>query len=203
MKRKYADRPGWLRISKKSYTSIFIDEQNYCGHVAYLSLDAVNRPLWVTYGSNDLCIVDNGYVWLQHFPNDGNIVLTATYNEDGDLVQCYFDIVKSVGVSHEGIPYCDDLFIDVVALPNGEIYVLDEDEIEAAYVNNEITKEEYTFAKSKALELMASLKEGRNYLLNSTEKYYRFIKDLVRSSNSQTLTEATALIWPKTLHLKI
>ncbi|WP_410769505.1 DUF402 domain-containing protein [Fontibacillus sp. BL9] len=178
MKRKYADRPNWSRIIDKSYTSIFIDEQNYYGHVAYLSLNKVREPLWVTYEANRLCIVDDGYVWLQHFPIHGQFVLTSTYDQEGRLIQCYFDIVKSVGASIEGIPYCDDLYIDVVALPNGEVFVLDEDELDDALRNNDITKEEHEYAKFIASELVTSLKEGRNYLLNSTERYYRFLKDL-------------------------
>lgn len=178
MKRKYADRPNWSKIIDKSYSNIFIDEENFCGYVAFLSLNKVTEQLWVTYGDNRVCIVDDGYVWLQHFPVQGEVVLTATYDREGQLVQCYFDIVKSVGSTEEGIPYCDDLFLDVVALPNGEIYVLDEDELEEAYVTKQITVEEYELAKSRGIELVETLRNGTNYLLNSTQKYYCFIKEL-------------------------
>jgi predicted RNA-binding protein associated with RNAse of E/G family len=178
MKRKYADRAGWSRILNKSYSSILIDEINFYGHIAYLELSKVKEPLLVTYGYNKLCIVDDSYVWLQHFPIRGDVVLTSTFDQDGHLVQCYFDIVKSVGVTLQGIPYCDDLFIDVVVLPNGEIYLLDEDELEEAYKNNVITEGDYEFAKCKALELVESIKEGSNYLMNSTERYYTLMKGI-------------------------
>jgi predicted RNA-binding protein associated with RNAse of E/G family len=178
MKRKYADRANWSRILDKSYSSIFIDEKNFYGHIAFLELSKVKEQLSVTYGNNNLCIVDDGYVWLQHFPLRGEVVLTSTFDQDGNLVQCYFDIVKTVGVTLEGIPYCDDLFIDVVALPNGENYILDEDELEEAYKNKVITEEDYEFAKCIALELVESLKENRNYLMNSTERYYMFMRGL-------------------------
>jgi predicted RNA-binding protein associated with RNAse of E/G family len=178
MKRKYADRPNWPRIIEKSYSGIHIKEELFNGYIGYLSLDKVKEQLWVTYGLNKLCIVDDGYVWLQHFPLNSSYVLTATYNDQGELVQGYFDIVKSVEISNESIPYCDDLFLDVVALPNDEIYTLDEDELFEAFKQQKITKDDYDFAKSEAAKLVQSIKQGQNYLLNSTETYYNFIRSL-------------------------
>lgn len=94
MKRKYADRPNWKRIIEKSYSSMYVDDENFCGHVAMIILHKVREPLWVQYGQQRLCIVDDGYVWLQHVPEQGGHVLTSTFSSEGELVQCYFDIVK-------------------------------------------------------------------------------------------------------------
>lgn len=178
MKRKYADRPNMTRIVQKTFNCMLIDEDSFQGYIGFLSLDKVREPLWVTYGATELCIADDGYEWLQYFPFNGGNVLTATYDHRGNLVQCYFDIVKKVGISTENIPYCDDLYLDIVALPNGEIYILDEDELMEALEKNEITKEEYDFAKSEADSLIQNIKHGTNYLINSTDKYYNFIKTI-------------------------
>lgn len=178
MKRKYADRPNWSRIIEKSYVGIHIEEELFNGYIGYLFLDKVKEQLWVTYGSNRLCIVDDGYVWLQHFPLNSSYVLTSTFNDQGEFVQGYFDIVKTVGITKESIPYCDDLFLDVVALPNGEIYMLDEDELLEAFQQQKITKDDYDFANLEAARLVQSIEQGQNYLLNSTETYYNFIRSL-------------------------
>lgn len=178
MKRKFADRPNWSRIIKKSYTGIEIHEDSFQGHLGYLLLEEVRDQLWVAYGSKRICIVDDGYVWLQHFPMDGRSVLTSTFDDQGELVQGYFDIVKTVGVTAEGIPYCDDLFLDVVALPNGEIYTLDEDELLAALKQDQITQEDFDFAYLAATELTKEIEGNRNYLLNATKTYYKFIKEI-------------------------
>ncbi|TLS50292.1 DUF402 domain-containing protein [Paenibacillus antri] len=178
MKRKFADRPNWSRIIKKSYTGIEVHEDSFHGRLGYLLLDEVRDQLWVTYGSKRLCIVDNGYVWLQHFPKNGKYVLTSTFDDQGELVQGYFDIVKNVGVTVEGIPYCDDLFLDVVALPSGETYTLDEDELIEALKQDRISQEDFDFAYLAATELTKEIEENRNYLLNATKTYYKFIKEL-------------------------
>lgn len=178
LKRKFANRSDWKRILDKTYRCIFIEEENFKGYVAYFAMNKVREELWVAYGKNQICIVDDGYVWLQYFPSEGNTVLSASFDQQGQLVQCYFDIVKSIGVTAEGIPYCDDLFLDVVALPNGEIFVLDEDELDEAYEANVITKDEHELAHSVAAELAASLEERKNYLMNSASNYFQFLKQM-------------------------
>lgn len=184
MKRKYADRPNMTRIVQKTFNCMLIDEDSFQGYIGFLSLDKVREPLWVTYGATQL-IADDGYEWLQYFPFNGGNVLTATYDHRGNLVQCYFDIVKKVGISTENIPYCDDLYLDIAALPNGEIYILDEDELLEALELKEITKEEYDFAKTEAENLIQSIKHGTNDLINSTDKYYNFIKTTINLLNER------------------
>lgn len=176
MKRKFADRPDWTRIIDKTYLNMFVDENNFKGQITYLVADNVSETLWASFCDHHLCIVDKGYVWLQQFPEEGHHVLTATYDQNGVLVYCYFDIVKSVGTTDKGIPYYDDLYIDVVAFPNGEIYVLDENELEEAYRNKEINKEEFELARKEVSSLITSIKEGTNVQLNATLKYYEVMK---------------------------
>jgi predicted RNA-binding protein associated with RNAse of E/G family len=178
MKRKYADRPNWSRIIEKSYYGIHIDEEAFYGYIGYLSLDKIKDQLWVSYGSNNICIVDNGFVWLQHFPLNGKYVLTSTFNQYGEFVQGYFDIVDKVGVTTDSIPYCDDLYLDVVVLANGETFKLDEDELMEAFEQGIILKEDYEYAHHTANELLESIKQGTNYLLNTTKAYYQFIKTI-------------------------
>lgn len=178
MKIKYADRPDWKRIKQKTYKCTFIDEPDFRGHVAYLSLDKVKEPLWVTHDHNRVCIVDNGFVWVQLFPLEGNYVLTATFNHEGILIYFYFDIVRSVGLTDSGVPFLEDLFIDVVALPNGEFYLKDEDELEDAYRNKEITREEFVLATDEANRIVQTIKQGKNAPMNAIRRYYLMMKEM-------------------------
>lgn len=54
MKIKYANRPDWKRIIEKTYKCILIEEQDFRGYIAYLSLDQVRDPMWVTHGPRNL-----------------------------------------------------------------------------------------------------------------------------------------------------
>ena len=56
-------------------------------------------------------------------------------------MQYYIDVAKEYEIDDRGLPYFDDLYLDVVLLPNGKMYILDEDELEDAYKSGDVTKE--------------------------------------------------------------
>ncbi len=62
------------------------------------------------------------------------------------LVQYYIDVAKEYKIDDRGLPYFDDLYLDVVLLSSGKVYVLDEEELEDAYKSGDVTKEEYELA---------------------------------------------------------
>ncbi|MGW8821643.1 DUF402 domain-containing protein [Paenibacillus lautus] len=49
-------------------------------------------------------------------------------NEKKEIIQWYFDISKNIGISDQGVPFWDDLYLDVIVFPNGNLYIKDEDE---------------------------------------------------------------------------
>lgn len=176
MKRKYANRPGWNRIVEKSYKCIFVDDENFNGHIAQLSLTKVREPLWISYETKKLCIVDDHYVWLQFFPVDEKYMLTVTYDATGKLVQYYFDFVRKNGLTVDGIPYCEDLYLDIVVLPSGEIITLDEDELQNAFEQGMISREEYESAILTGDRLKESILSGTNDLINRAAAYVNLMK---------------------------
>ena len=65
---------------------------------------------------------------------------------------------EELGVE-DGIPYEDDLYLDVVIVPDGRIHVLDEDELKSAYDRKEVSKEEYEMAYRVANKI---IEKGKN-----------------------------------------
>lgn len=84
---------------------------------------------------------------------------------------------KEIG-KENGIPYEDDLYLDVIVTPKGEIILLDEDELKEALDRRELTKEEYENAYKEAEKLMHILKDKKEELKEFTDKYFEImIKD--------------------------
>ena len=73
-------------------------------------------------------------------------------------MQYYIDVAKEYEIDDCGLPYFDDLYLDVVLLPNGKMYVLDEDELEDAYKSGDVTKEEYELAWYTTKWIIAAIK---------------------------------------------
>lgn len=152
-KRKY------LGCANQDYIRVFnsqiirVNEQSIKGYASFMKIEEVHRP----YMIGDFCLYNNGYSEICFLPDDENWCLWAIYNENGGITEWYFDITRKNSLDEEGKPYCDDLYLDAVLLPDGQILILDEDEIKDALDDKKITQEEYVMAYG----VLANLKEKK------------------------------------------
>ena len=179
MKRTHADRPNWSRVIEKRFNLDYIDDSDFKGFLSIICIDKVREPLVLDVSDSKVCLVDDDYIWTQHFPNNSNYALTTMFNKEQEVVQWYFDICNGNKVNEIGVPYYDDLYLDVVVLPSGEIILLDEDELNDAFENNEISKEEYDLANYEAEKLIDSIKNGKTNLLKNTKHYLEHMLSLI------------------------
>ncbi|WP_127582005.1 DUF402 domain-containing protein [Paenibacillus koleovorans] len=178
MKRKYADRPNWTRILEKGYKQTYLNEPDFRGHLTLLTLKQVKEDLSVQYNAHVVRIVENGSEWMMHFPDEGLYAVVTTFNPQGEVVQWYFDIIKEKGLTEEGIPYIEDLYLDLVLLPNGEVFVLDEDELKEAWESGTITQADFDTAHATAAQLIERIRAGTLSIVKESKRYWDLIKSL-------------------------
>lgn len=183
MKRTYADRPNWKRIEKKQFELTYIDDKDFKGYLSAILIQQVKAPLIINVLGKDRVLADKNFTWMQFFPNDCNYALTTMANEEGKVVQWYFDICTGNKVSPLGMPYYDDLYLDVVLLPSGETLLLDEDELEEALNEKKITKEQFDLAYVEANKLLEELKENKNKLIPKSKAYLELFSNKASSKN--------------------
>lgn len=157
MKIKSADRSNWSRLLAHRFVVRRIDSPAYHGYVTLLRLDEVREPLYVNFGQERVCIADRGYDWVQHFPDGAPYVLLAAFDEQGELVQWYIDVVGSIGVDECGVPWYEDLYLDIVISPQGETLLLDVEELDGALRQGAVTQIQYNFAWRQASTLLDAL----------------------------------------------
>ncbi|MBO1624372.1 DUF402 domain-containing protein [Bacillus arachidis] len=172
MKRKHGDGSSWNRLIEKTYEVKRIEQ----GMLGILRIQKVKEPSYKKYNDRELCIVDAGYTWVQYFINDKNFAITAMLNEKKELVQYYIDVAKEYKIDERGMPYFDDLYLDVVLLPNEDIYLLDEDELEEAYRDGDISKEEYNEAVDTAKWLIEVIEKEKFPWITILEKEIQKLK---------------------------
>jgi len=143
MKRRFADARGNRDILEKKYINYYINSKNFVGNISVLEIIKVKNKYIVDIEQR--CILDSNYTWIEIYPDNENYCITAMLDENKVIKEWYFDICKKIGLE-AGVPYEDDLYLDVVIVPDGRIHVLDEDELLQAYNNKEISKEEYELA---------------------------------------------------------
>jgi predicted RNA-binding protein associated with RNAse of E/G family len=178
IKRKFADRPDWTRVLEKRFSLTYIDNKELEGYLAITYIDKVNEPLVLDVAYKNLCLADNGYIWTQYFPKACNYSVTTMFNEKQEIIQLYFDVCNGNMVSPSGIPYYDDLYLDVVLLSTGEVLLFDEDELEEALGNNDIAKEQYDLAYFEAKKLIKYIENNKNELLGVSKKYLDYMISL-------------------------
>ena len=178
LKKRFANRPDWKRVSERRFAIMEVSEKDFEGTVTLLKMGKVTEPLIVRYDEQEVCIVDHGYSWLQHFPVGKPYTLTTVFNEKGEIVQWYIDICRNIEKNKE-IPYWLGMFLDIVILPSGEIFLLDEEELEEALEERVISKDQYDAAKQEATKLMELIKEEKFSLLFIAHKHKKDLENLL------------------------
>ena len=172
LKKRYADKYVSKRASKVNYKIVSIKTEEFTGDIVYYEFIKVNEK--ITYPSG--CVLDDRYKWLEFYNYNSKVKLTAIYNNNDEIVEWYFDIAREIG-KENGIPYEDDLYLDVVFEANGNILLLDEDELKAALNRLEISKEDYDMAYKEANNLIDNLKGNKGKIEKFTNMYLNEFKD--------------------------
>lgn len=168
MKRKSTGRHDWQRVPKKTLRL----KQVRGTFLVHLHALEVLEPLHVTSCGKPLKIMDTGYQWLAICePTHKHRVTTVHFDTHAAPVQYYVDIVNDWYLGSDGVPYFDDLYLDVVALPDGRAEIIDQDELEVALATHVITIDQYELAWHEAKTVLAAL-ENQSFEPLSLSKYY-------------------------------
>lgn len=172
MKRKFGDRANWRRITQRQFKSKYVESESFTGYVTLYTIHALKDPLWKTYGRHTFRIADKGYTWLQYYPKGCHYVVTAMFDDKGEIVEWYIDVCKNQGITDQGVPWFDDLYLDIVVLKNGEVFLMDEDELDEALTRGHISVKDYDMAMKTAQEVLRSIETHQfPYFHMSLEHY--------------------------------
>ena len=116
--------------------------------------------------SNGLKIIDNGYYIMEILPKSENYAIRIYFNDKKNIIEYYIDITNGCGLDEESnIPYYDDLYLDIT-ITNGEVKVLDQDELENAFSNKLIDINTYNKANMTKDKLLEEINKNSNKYLN-------------------------------------
>lgn len=160
MKRRSAERLPWPRVTARRFTHQPMATSEFTGHVTLLCIDTVREPLWVESQGRRLCICDAGYIWLQHFPTGTHYAVTTQFDAAGRVIQWYIDICFQHALDAEGVPWWEDLYLDVLVFPDGEYAIADEDELDEALCQGVIDTRLHALAHEEANRIVAAINAG-------------------------------------------
>lgn len=175
MKRKYADYPNWERVLEKDYKNKYFNNSDFKGNISLLTAVKVKEKL---VDEDELILIDDGFKWLEIYPeNNKNIAVSVSINNKDEILKWYFDIAKDSGLTEQGIPYIDDLYLDIILTPTEEIRIIDKEELQEALDKNIITQSDFDLAYKVADSLINQLKGKQNEIVEFTKKYFKLLSD--------------------------
>ena len=158
----------YLKDVNKYELNFYFDNKDY--YLAIKKFINVEKPFILQSG---VCLIDNGYYMAEVIPKKENYIMRIYFNEKKERIEYYFDVTLKNGLDEESnIPYYDDLYLDVTINRNGEVKVLDEDELLEALNRKEISEDEYNLAnKTKESLLESIINKNNKYMDLDLEEY--------------------------------
>lgn len=170
MKRKVFDLRAWPRVTDHTQSVTALPEHLIVDYVAH----TVARPLDVpTPGAaHQTRVLDSGFRWVRAHPRSGEgaagYAVTAMLDTAGRPAQFYTDLHGGEGLHDSGLPWHDDLYLDVIGVPGPldpwqvqATEIIDGDELEeavaAGLVTPEISARTWAHARRIAAQMQAGM----------------------------------------------
>ncbi len=164
MKRKYGDRADWARIAASAFTVARVELPAFVGIVSLYTMLRVREPLYKLVCGERTLLADDGFRWLQLYSSlteRQTYTVTAALSPEKNLAQWYIDVCAGYGVDHTGIPWHDDLYLDLVANERGSVEVIDVADLESAYEAGQIAAADYHAAWREVHRLAPLVRAGK------------------------------------------
>ena len=167
MKKSRLSYEEWKCIEKKQIHGKRVKINGFEGYIGLLNIEKVTVPQIWKFNGEDIVVCDEGLKWLSILPENDFYCITAMLDENSGILLWYIDMIASQGIDEDGVPYFDDLYLDLVVYPDGTVIEDDMDELEEALSANDISRGQYQLA----LDTAQRLKEG---LLSDIKKFVSY-----------------------------
>lgn len=147
----------------KSFNNCIMD-----GYISLIDIEEVSEPQVWRFNGEDITVCQSGYHWLSILPDRENYCITAMMNENKEILLWYIDMIAAKGIDKDGIPYFDDLYLDLIVYPDGAIFEDDRNELEDAFKQGDITGELFESANSACQKLKSGMLADIDYFKEYT-----------------------------------
>ncbi len=167
MKRKRLDRNDKWGFQYFPYYQTRMDNELFHGLVSLITLTDGEYCYWELPKAGRIAVCGKGMVWLQLVPDERKRLITAMLalqkkNVGGKLYPysvsvVYVDVAESFEYDPDGVAAYIDKYLDVIFTPKGDLKIDDRDELDEAFKNGELTKEQYNDALTECALIIDEL----------------------------------------------
>lgn len=176
MKRCRLSYDEWKCIISKDMFGKIVNSELLNGYIGLIDIKEVNKAQIWRFNGEDIVVCDKGIKWLSILPRNDWYCITAMMDENGEILLWYIDMIAKQGIDEDGVPYFDDLYLDLVVYPDGTIIVDDMDELEEALSKKDITQEQFDLAIATSHRLQQGVLSNISSFAEYTRKCYELFK---------------------------
>ena len=176
MKRSRLSYDEWKCIISKDIFGKTVNSELLNGYIGFMDIKGVSEIQTWKFNGEDIVVCDKGRKWLSILPRNDWYCITAMMDENEKVLLWYIDMIASQGIDVDGVPYFDDLYLDLVVYPDGTIIVDDMDELEEALSKKDITQAQFNLAIETSHRLQQGLLSDISSFTEYTGRCYEMIK---------------------------
>src|SRR5699024_9604815 len=166
-------------------TEVKVNNNKFKGIIGLVTMKKVREPLEVTVVGQNIIVADDNYQWLQILPEKKRYSITVMLDDKGNPLEYYFDInIKNV--TQKGNARTVDLCLDVLALPNGQYELVDEEDLQRALDQEQITQKQFHEAYIIAHQLMIKIDADFSTMKDKIMYCYYKIKQKSKNQNQSS-----------------
>ncbi|CDA17039.1 hypothetical conserved protein [Clostridium sp. CAG:571] len=184
MNRKVDVRKKYTREAKKMDITI-VELKELDAYLTLKEIKEVTQPYYMYINGELVKKMDNNFTLLEYTPLHENYNVRVYIDDKLNILEYYFDITDGNEIE-DGIPYYDDLYLDVVfyqecaTKSSTYINLEDRNDLSDALKKGAINKEKYDFAFKIADSVMKELKNKTNRFVNrGIEDYLKYRKNII------------------------
>lgn len=176
MKRSRLSYDEWKCILSKELCGSRVTSKLITGYIGLIEVREVSEVQTWKFRGEDIVVCDKGIKWLSILPENDWYCITAMMNEKEEILLWYIDMIAAQGIDADGIPYIDDLYLDLVVYPDGTVLVDDMDELEEALKQKDITQEQFDLVLATSDRLQKGLLSNVSDFAEYTKKCLEMIR---------------------------
>lgn len=147
----------------QSYSLTFFNDSESDFYVVTKKIIKVTEPFIL---SNGVKVIDDGYYIVEITPKNENYNVRVYLNDKKEIIEHYIDISLGNGLDEDAkIPFYDDLYTDITIM-NGEIEILDLDELKEALDAKKISNDDYKLAETTKEKVLFEIRNKTNKYIN-------------------------------------
>lgn len=171
MKRKFLTNT-YLRGIDNFMLMQFEDDNLNCFSVIK-RVNSIDKPYISTRNGKDVCLLKEGYYILEYLPKNEHYEVRVFLDENKNAISYYIDVVDKIGIEEGKGLFYDDLYLDITIDDGDCVKVWDEDELEAAILeDDDVDQEKYDMAYETLRELLKQIADNTNKYISNNHKEY-------------------------------